>query len=137
MRETIHSPESGGGRDRAPSPVDLHVGRRLRERRRSLRTSQRALGDWTGVTFQQIQKYELGTNRISASRLYDFAKVLRVPLSYFFEGLPSPILLTSLEGDPMMHPLTLSVVSAFNRIPSAKVRAAALALLQSMVDRGG
>lgn len=136
MRDDIHSPDSGGARDRAPSPVDIHVGRRLYERRRFLKISQKALADQTGITFQQIQKYERGANRISASRLYDLAKVLRVPPSYFFEGLPSPTLPTMRDGDPMTHPLTLAVVSAFIRIRSPRIRAALLALLKSMADRG-
>jgi len=69
-----------------PHPVDVHVGRRLRLRRTILGLSQEAIGKVIGVTFQQIQKYERGINRMGASRLYDFGRALTVPISYFYEG---------------------------------------------------
>ena len=69
----------------APDPVDIHVGNRLRARRILLGISQEKLADSVDLTFQQVQKYERGTNRISASRLYQFAKILDVPVAYFFE----------------------------------------------------
>ena len=69
-----------------PNPVDLHVGERLRARRLILGISQEKLAEFAGVTFQQIQKYERGKNRISASRLWQFSKMLQVPVSYFFEN---------------------------------------------------
>lgn len=72
-------------------PVDIHVGRRLRLRRTTLGMSQEAIGDATGVSFQQIQKYERGINRIGSSRLFDFSKLLRVPIGYFFEGFGDDI----------------------------------------------
>lgn len=68
-------------------PVDAHVGKRLKLRRKSLDMSQEKLAASVGLTFQQVQKYENGANRISASRLYDIARVLEAPISYFFEGL--------------------------------------------------
>ena len=74
-----------------PHPVDIHVGDRLRFRRKLLGLSQTALGESLGVKFQQIQKYENGANRISASRLYQAASVLDVPISFFFEELPPKI----------------------------------------------
>lgn len=74
-----------------PHPVDIHVGDRLRFRRKLLGLSQSALGKALGLTFQQIQKYENGANRISASRLYQAASVLDVPISFFFEELPPEI----------------------------------------------
>lgn len=67
------------------NPVDVYVGMRLKIRRTELGLSQNKMGDMTGVTFQQIQKYEKGLNRIGSSRLYEFAKILKVPVSYFFE----------------------------------------------------
>ena len=67
--------------------TDLYVGGRIRERRIMLGLSQQQMADMIGVTYQQTHKYELGINRISAGRLYEIAQVLRVPLSYFFEGL--------------------------------------------------
>lgn len=73
-------------------PVDVHVGARLRRRRTTLGLSQTALGNAVGLTFQQIQKYERGFNRMSSSRLFEFAKVLGVPVSYFFDEMPSNVL---------------------------------------------
>jgi transcriptional regulator with XRE-family HTH domain len=72
-----------------PNPVDIHVGRRLRFRRMMLGMSQEKLGAELGLTFQQIQKYEKGSNRIGASRLYDIARILAVPVGFFFEELPN------------------------------------------------
>jgi len=74
--------------DGAPNPVDVHVGARMRLRRTLLGISQEKLGEAIGLTFQQIQKYERGTNRISASRLFDLARVLDVPISFFFDDMP-------------------------------------------------
>lgn len=79
-----------GPRTKRPKPTDKHVGARLRIRRLMLGISQTRLGDAVGLTFQQIQKYEKGRNRISASRMQQFAEVLDVPLSFFFEGAPQP-----------------------------------------------
>src|SRR6201982_2792332 len=73
---------------KAPNPVDKHVGSRVRIRRMMLGMSQEKLGDALGLTFQQVQKYEKGTNRISASRLQQAAHILQVPLPFFFEGAP-------------------------------------------------
>ena len=75
-----------------PNPTDIHVGSRLRIRRNILGMSQEKLGEHLGITFQQIQKYEKGTNRIGASRLQAISEILSVPVSFFFEGAPG-------EGD--------------------------------------
>ena len=72
---------------RKPSSVDVHVGGRVRVRRRLINMTQESLADLIDVTFQQVQKYERGTNRISASKLFGIAEALEVPISYFFEGL--------------------------------------------------
>ena len=69
------------------SKVDAHVGRRIRERRKALGLSQEKLGDALGISFQQVQKYEIDLNRVSASRLWDTAKALEVDVGYFFEGI--------------------------------------------------
>src|SRR6266508_6058660 len=69
--------------------VDVHVGLRMRQRRTLLAMSQSKLGDAVGLTFQQVQKYERGSNRMGLSRLFEFAKVLDVPVSYFFDEMPS------------------------------------------------
>ena len=76
------------GMKKAPSPVDRYVGSRVRMRRITVGMSQEKLGEALGVTFQQVQKYEKGANRISASRLYFTAKILGVPVQFFFEELP-------------------------------------------------
>src|SRR5882762_9293423 len=73
---------------KAPNPIDKHVGSRVRMRRMMLAMSQEKLGDALGLTFQQVQKYEKGTNRIGASRLQQIASIQQVPISFFFEGVP-------------------------------------------------
>ena len=73
---------------KSPNPIDVHVGARLRERRTMLGVSQEKLGEQLGLTFQQVQKYEKGVNRIGASRLFQIAKCLETPVQYFFEGAP-------------------------------------------------
>ena len=73
--------------DRSPNPVDLHVGARVRMRRKLLGVSQEKLADALGLTFQQVQKYERGANRISASKLFEIGRFLQAPPSYFFDGL--------------------------------------------------
>src|ERR1700736_6460173 len=73
---------------KAPNPIDKHVGSRVRMRRLMLAMSQTKLGDALGITFQQVQKYEKGTNRIGASRLEHISNVLQVPIPFFFEGAP-------------------------------------------------
>lgn len=82
---------------RDPNYIDVHVGSRIRVRRQLINMSQERLGELLGITFQQVQKYEKGTNRISASRLFYTAKTLGVPIQFFFEGLPG------LEGEGGMR----------------------------------
>jgi transcriptional regulator with XRE-family HTH domain len=77
-----------GEREHRASPIDAHVGARVRLRRTLLGMSQEKLGDALGLTFQQVQKYERGVNRIGASRLFDLARVLDVPIGFFFDDLP-------------------------------------------------
>ena len=74
---------------KVPNPIDKHLGSRVRMRRMLLGLSQEKLGEALGVTFQQVQKYEKGMNRIGASRLQDIAKILDAPPSFFFEGAPT------------------------------------------------
>ena len=97
---------------RAANPVDQHVGSRMRVRRQVLGMSQEKLGDALGVTFQQVQKYERGTNRVGASRLFRIAQVLDVPVGFFFEGLNanSNALDEVAEGD--QHPLIYDFISS-------------------------
>src|SRR5215208_5533266 len=80
-----------GGRPKTgkPNPIDVHVGSRVRLRRTLLGMSQEKLGEAIGLTFQQVQKYERGANRIGASRLFDLSRVLDVPVSFFFDDMPA------------------------------------------------
>jgi len=128
-----------------PNPVDVHVGGRVRLRRMLLGFSQEKLGDALGLTFQQVQKYERGANRIGASRLFDLSRVLDVPVSYFYDELPdapdgmmpqsaAPKLTivggddSAVEGDetdgsdPMMRRETLELVRAYYRIGDESIR---------------
>lgn len=120
-----------------PEPVDKHVGARIRLRRKLLGLSQSALGDALGLTFQQIQKYERGGNRVSASKLYDAAKTLGVPVSYFFEGLADPVEPGSpiAVEDPVLVlaslPHGLSLARALQEI-GTRERGAVLELVQLM-----
>jgi transcriptional regulator with XRE-family HTH domain len=124
---------------KTPHAVDVHVGGRVRLRRRFLGLSQTELATAVGVTFQQVQKYERGFNRVSASKLYEIARVLKVPLSYFFEGFdgtadrsdsgsdlsPADFLGTS-EG--------LALAEAFPRIRNEERRRKILDLIHSLAD---
>ncbi|NBC31340.1 MAG: helix-turn-helix domain-containing protein [Alphaproteobacteria bacterium] len=111
-----------------PDPVDVHVGMRLRQRRTLLGMSQEKLAKAFGVSFQQVQKYERGANRISASRLHLLTKTLDVPVSYFFEGLPNDLAPTAAgveeaeEPDQMTSRETLELVRAYYRIGDPSVR---------------
>jgi len=78
---------ANGEKESRPSPIDVHVGSRIRLRRTLLGMSQERLGEALGLTFQQVQKYERGVNRVGASRLFDLARVLDVPISFFFDDL--------------------------------------------------
>jgi transcriptional regulator with XRE-family HTH domain len=122
----------GRGRRRSdgPNPVDVHVGSRVRMRRMLLGMSQDKLGEAIGLTFQQVQKYERGANRIGASRLFELSKVLDVPVSFFFEDMAAPEKPRSRareappqeERDPMTKRETLELVRAYNRIGDPTVR---------------
>ncbi|MBE1236579.1 helix-turn-helix transcriptional regulator [Phaeovibrio sulfidiphilus] len=138
-----------------PDPVDVHVGCRLRLRRTLLNLSQEQLANSVGVTFQQIQKYERGSNRISASRLYDISKVLGVPVSFFFEDIGQDIIdsrklkvspadsvalleeapVPAYERDPFQKSETLELIRAYWRLQNSAVRQNALALLKSLTSR--
>jgi transcriptional regulator with XRE-family HTH domain len=80
------------------SDIDVHIGRRLRRRRRLLGLTQQKLGEAIGMRFQQVQKYECAANRITADRLYRIAVALRVPTTYFYEGLPDPVATNASEA---------------------------------------
>ena len=123
---------SSGRRQKSdkPNPVDVHVGSRVRLRRTLLGMSQEKLGDALGLTFQQVQKYERGANRVGASRLYDLSRVLDVPVSYFFEEFgdaSAPMGTGEAAGDPyqanpMMKRETLELVRAYLRISDPQIK---------------
>lgn len=129
-----------------PNPIDIHVGRRVRLCRTLVGLSQEELGEAVGLTFQQIQKYERGTNRISASRLYAFSHVLDMPVPYFFEDMPPEI---SGKGGKPVSGLTeeikketspgqftkretLELVRAYYRIKDPNVRKRLFGLVNSL-----
>jgi transcriptional regulator with XRE-family HTH domain len=118
---------------KVPNPIDRHVGSRVRMRRMMLGMSQEKLGDALGLTFQQVQKYEKGANRIGASRLQQISQILQVPVSFFFEGVPSPRTDQRPEGtgeapspayvsDFLATSDGLALTKAFVRITDAKLR---------------
>jgi len=126
--------------ERRPNPVDLHVGARIRMRRKILGVSQERLAEDLGLTFQQIQKYERGANRVSASKLYEIARSLQSPVGFFFEGLESTTAEGVAEGgEPFVHDFLmtaegLELASLFPRITRQKVRRRILELVRSMAE---
>jgi transcriptional regulator with XRE-family HTH domain len=133
---------------KSPNPIDRHVGSRVRMRRMMLNMSQEKLGDALGLTFQQVQKYEKGTNRIGASRLSLIADVLQVPVSFFFEGAP---VLHNLGGGPGMAEAPssayvsdflatsdgLALSKAFVQIKDSKLRRRIVDLVEALAERRG
>ena len=129
-----------------PNPVDVHVGTRVRLRRTLLGMSQGKLGNAMGLTFQQVQKYERGANRIGASRLYTLSQALDVPVSFFFDDMsqetaaqpsqPTPGFsdgaAAPYEADPMGKRETLELVRAYYGIGEPKVRKNVLLLMRSL-----
>jgi transcriptional regulator with XRE-family HTH domain len=118
---------------KAPNPIDKHVGSRVRMRRMMLGMSQEKLGNNLGLTFQQVQKYEKGTNRIGASRLQQISQILQVPVSFFFEGAPTSANAVRVDGmneapspayvsDFLATSDGLALTKAFMRISDSKLR---------------
>ncbi len=137
-------------REHRPSPIDVHVGARVRLRRTLLGMSQEKLGEALGLTFQQVQKYERGVNRIGASRLFDLARVLDVPIGFFFDDMPDSVggagasgaaarramgLSETQEGfedDTLHRRETLELVRAYYRITEPAVRKRVFELIKSL-----
>ncbi|WP_068084747.1 helix-turn-helix domain-containing protein [Polycladidibacter stylochi] len=126
---------------KAPNPIDIHVGSRVRLRRMMLGMSQEKLGESLGITFQQIQKYEKGTNRIGASRLQHIATILKVPVAFFFEDAPgSPESVQGVSDNPQTSYVVdflsssdgLALNKAFVRIEDPKVRKKVVELVRSI-----
>ena len=131
-------PQSTGKR---PNPTDVYVGSRVRLRRKMLGLSQEKLGDKLGITFQQIQKYEKGTNRVGASRLQAMANALEVPISYFFPDSTAGAEAAGMqeEGaafmmDMMSSAEGLDLSRAFVRIRSSKVRRKVVELVRALAE---
>ncbi len=136
--------------DRSPRPVDAHVGRRVRLRRSMLGMSQMKLGEALGLTFQMVQKYEKGSNRIGASRLYVLSRVLNVPVSYFFDDMPPEVAGefpglpagmaeaqgAAYEADTLAKRETLQLVRAYYRIKSDKARKRIFELTKAIAKAG-
>jgi transcriptional regulator with XRE-family HTH domain len=129
---------------KAPNPVDKYVGSRVRMRRIMLGMSQEKLGEALGLTFQQVQKYEKGTNRVGASRIQQISEILQVPVSFLFEGGPSGIATVDgfTEGtspayisDFLATSEGLALTRAFTRIPDAKLRRSIVELVEQIAAR--
>ena len=130
-----------------PNPIDTHVGSRVRLRRTMLGMSQEKLGEALGITFQQIQKYEKGTNRIGASRMQQIAATLKVPVAFFFEDAPAqagtPVQgmaeagATSYVVDFLSSPEGIQLNRAFVRISNPAVRRKVVDLVRTLADETG
>lgn len=133
-----------------PNPIDVHVGTRVRLRRVALGMSQEKLGEALGLTFQQVQKYERGANRIGSSRLYDLSWVLNVPINFFFDDMsddirnqtPSllyggcaPELPTSVEQELLNRDESLNLVKAYYRIADSSVRKRVFDLAKALANQ--
>ncbi len=130
---------------KAPNPIDKHVGSRVRMRRMMLSMSQEKLGDALSLTFQQVQKYEKGTNRIGASRLQQISNILQVPVSFFFEGAPhlpghhshggmSEAPSPAYVSDFLATSDGLSLTKAFMRIKNSKLRRRIVELVEQIAE---
>jgi transcriptional regulator with XRE-family HTH domain len=131
------------------NPIDKHVGRRVRMRRLMLDMSQTDLAEGLGLTFQQVQKYEKGANRVSASRLQHISQILHVPVPFFFEGAPAATGIRSSAGETAEAPSPvyvsdflatsdgLSLVKAFMCIKDAKLRRAIVRLVEGIAPETG
>ena len=128
-----------------PNPIDVLVGTRLRLRRNMLGLSQERLGEAIGLTFQQVQKYERGANRLAASRLHELSRVLNVPLSFFFDdtdpvrapamgGFSEPPVET-FEADPLRKQETIELARAYLAIENATVRQRFRDLVKALVSK--
>jgi transcriptional regulator with XRE-family HTH domain len=139
----------GNDREARPSPIDVHVGSRIRLRRTLLGMSQERLGESLGLTFQQVQKYERGVNRVGASRLFDLSRVLDVPISFFFDDMPDSLSANfggvagrrsaggtdqadSFADDTLSRRETLELVRAYYRITDPSIRKRVFDLIKSM-----
>ncbi len=127
-----------------PHPVDVHVGQRVAVRRKLLKLSQKDLATHVGYSYQQVQKYEKGLNRVSASVLYEFSGALGVPVSFFFEGLPGKAAQlkrlkethtpTDFSSDPMRKPDVIKLVQGFDRVADPRARKKLLEVVRAAAE---
>jgi transcriptional regulator with XRE-family HTH domain len=142
MKLAITQRKAGPLPKKQANPIDGQVGNRVRLRRMLVGMSQERLGELLGLTFQQVQKYEKGVNRIGAGRLYQVAQILGVPISYFYEGVIELSAASSRHGDtptpPVMEFLSsgegLQLSLAFMRIKDQKVRKRVIDLVKSLAE---
>jgi transcriptional regulator with XRE-family HTH domain len=146
MQEQARRP--GRRKGEKPNPIDVHVGARVRLRRNMLGLSQEKLGEAIGLTFQQVQKYERGANRIGASRLHDLSRVLDVPVSFFFDdmdpvrapaipaGCAEPSGAEAFDSDPLRKRETIELVSAYYRIEDPTIRRRLFDLAKALSSGG-
>ncbi|MEX2451739.1 MAG: helix-turn-helix transcriptional regulator [Rhodospirillales bacterium] len=146
---TINSKRNSGKIAGEPHPIDVHVGSRVRLRRTLMGLSQEKLGEAVGLTFQQIQKYERGSNRIGASRLHEFSQILNVPVSFFFEGAADDRAVPSRAGsggngkrkmsdeDFLQKRETLELVRAYYRVPDHLVRKKIFEMVKALAKSTG
>ena len=125
--------------DGQPNPIDVHVGKRVRVRRMSLGLSQEALANRLGITFQQVQKYERGTNRMGSSRLYDISVALDVPVSFFFDDMPEEVINQSprsiIKGEGCEPAVNLPGDNSFSRRETLDLVNAYYAIVDSDIRR--
>lgn len=128
--------------NKRPEPADIHIGRRVQERRRQLGISQERLGDKLGITFQQVQKYEKGANRIGAGRLYTISEILETSVGFFYDGLDAARAdgLSEGDGQPPLEPGRSQeadrLARDFERIADPDVRARILDLVKVLAASG-
>src|SRR3954465_13915978 len=147
MSRSQSSRRPGRPKMETPNPIDVRVGARLRLRRNMLGLSQEKLGEAIGLTFQQVQKYERGANRIGASRLHDLSRVLDVPVSFFFDdmdpvrapaipaGFAEPAA-EAFDSDPLRRRETVELVSAYYRVDDLALRRRLFDLARALAGGG-
>jgi transcriptional regulator with XRE-family HTH domain len=131
--------------DKSPNPVDIYVGKRIRDRRKEVRISQEKLAERLGLTFQQVQKYEKGANRVSCSKIYEISRALQVSIEYFFRGLPDPLVtnggVAETGATPFVHDFSATaegqeLAREFPKISDPQVRRSVLELVKSLALKG-
>ena len=139
--KTAGEPPRYGRGTGIPNPIDVHVGKRVRMRRLLLGMNQETLANALGLTFQQVQKYEGGANRVSASRLAAMAEILQVPISFFFGDLPTddakPTAAEREWREYLERPETIELIRLYYAIPNSQMRAQFLAMVKSIAKPGG